>query len=120
MSRDDPFPSLHKRLAMKTTLAASLALALLAATGCAKKGPTDEQVLAEARKQIDGGCRRNAAKVQGLKASDIDRFCACATDKVIGIVGVDGLRGLATRGNPSEAVQEQVKAAGKACGEEIF
>ncbi|HRE13779.1 MAG TPA: hypothetical protein PLD37_06235 [Usitatibacteraceae bacterium] len=104
---------------MKAPIIAYLALALVAAGGCGKKGPTDEQVIAEARKYVDIGCRRSAAKIEGLTANEVDRFCACATDKVIGIMGVDGLRGLATRGEPGEAVQEQMRAAGKACGEQL-
>ena len=105
---------------MKRALLMCLAFATLAVAGCGKKGPTDAQVVAEARKQVDAACRRSAVGIKGLSANDIERFCTCATDKVIGIMGVDGLRGLATRGEPSEAVRDQIKAAGKACGEELF
>ncbi|MBK7659213.1 MAG: hypothetical protein IPJ28_08700 [Betaproteobacteria bacterium] len=98
-----------------------LALALFATlvAGCSKKGPTDADVLSGSRKILLSSCRQSGAKLPGITPAQLDTFCGCTTEKVIGIMGVDGLRGLATRGAPTEDVNQKLRQAGEECVEQI-
>jgi hypothetical protein len=98
-----------------------LALALLAATaaGCSKRGPTDAEVLAGSRKILLSSCKQSGTKLPGITPAQLETFCGCTTEKVIGIMGADGLRGLATRGAPTEDVNQKLRQAGEECVELI-
>ena len=93
------------------------ALALLAAlaAGCSKKGPTDAEVIAEARKLLHASCKQSGTRLPNITPAELETFCGCTTEKVLGIMGADGLRGLATRGAPTEAVNQKLREAGEAC-----
>ena len=78
-------------------------LAALAA-GCGPKPKTDAEVLAQSRRILVSSCKGAGAKLGNVTAEQVDRFCACSAEKAIAILGPDGLRGLATRGQPSEDV----------------
>ncbi len=98
-----------------------LALALFAAfaAGCSKRGPTDAEVLAGARKILLSSCKQSGAKLPNVTAGQLEQFCGCTTEKAIAIMGPDGLRGLATRGAPTEDVNQKLRQAGEECVETI-
>lgn len=104
---------------MKSLPLAFALLAALAAAGCSKKGPTDADVLSGSRKILLSSCKQSGAKLPGITPAQLETFCGCTTEKVIGIMGVDGLRGLATRGAPTEDVNEKLRQAGVECVEQI-
>jgi hypothetical protein len=99
----------------------TLALAVLAAlaAGCSKKPPSDAEVLKEARRLLHASCKKSGAKLTNITPEQLERFCVCSADKGIAILGADGVRGLATRGEPSEAVHQKMREAGEACAETI-
>lgn len=103
---------------MKPLPLALLLMAALAA-GCSKKAPTDAEVLAGARKILLSSCKQSGARLPNITAGQLEQFCGCSTEKAITIMGADGLRGLATRGAPTEDVNQKLRQAGEECVETI-
>jgi hypothetical protein len=98
--------------------AAALLVVFLFA-GCAE-GLSEAQIDIEAAHRLDERCRSTRASLANMPQADFDRFCACATEKSLAVLGAEGRRKFANDEPWSAADGENVKQATAQCMNEVL
>lgn len=84
---------------------------LLAACG----GKSDADVLADAKAQILNECKATASELPNAATMDIGKYCECSGDKVVELLGVEGVRELERVTTPTADHQAKMAEAAASC-----
>lgn len=103
----------------KPFLTAGLLAGLIALTGCQQKSEAEQ--LADATATIVSKCKSSGAQsLPNLQAADIDKYCTCASSRVVTGLGIEGVRRLNEKGELTTEDQQLMQQAGAACVVELL
>lgn len=107
----------------KPLLTAGLLVGLIAGpfalTGCQQKSEAEQ--LADATATIVAKCKSSGAQsLPNLQQADIDKYCSCASSRVVTGLGIEGVRRLDKNGDMTAEDQKLMQQASAACVIELL